>query len=79
METYIFKTTTSMLDRGKNLAIIVYRVINNIPKMVGRKEINTNSYKGNEAVAYQIISDKIGYKMNKTGYNLVKKVKLFSI
>ncbi len=74
MKTYIFRIEKSSSARGYNRTIYVYRVKNNQPIFVGYNEkINTASYKGDRAIASQIISDNEGLKMDNGGYNLLSK------
>lgn len=68
MKTYIYKVIHSSFVRGYNRTIIVYRIKGNTPVHVGMNDtISTASYKGDYAVACQIISDIEGYSMSKGG------------
>lgn len=81
MKTFIFKAINNSSVRGFNREIIVYRLKNNQPSFVGcNDEINTASYKGDHAVAAQIIADNTSHKMDARGYDLVsKQIKIISI
>lgn len=72
MKTYIYKAEDKGA-RGYNRTITVYRMKNNQPELVGYNDkIDTAGYKGDRAVACNIISDKTGAKMA-DGYNLLSK------
>ena len=74
MKTYIYKATSSSDQRGYNRTITCYRVINNQPMYIGYNDkINTASYKGDYAIACQLISKVDHCKMEKDGYGLQSK------
>lgn len=74
MQTFIYTAENKLFIHGYNKRIIVYRIKNNTPEYIGIDDrINTASWKGEVAVASKIISDNLGYKMDKTGCRLVRK------
>ena len=74
MKTFIFKVEHSSTVRGYNRTIKVYHVKNNQPIWIGYDDkINTAGYKGDYAVACQVIADECGHKMDKRGYTLESK------
>ena len=81
MKTYIFKVIQSSPLRGYNREIIVYRIKNNQPLFIGSdNKVNTASYKGDYAIACNVLKAVEGYKMTKCGYYLqTNKVKLLEI
>ena len=81
MKTYIFTQEHNSTKRGYNRTVKVWRVKNNQPIFVGYDdEINTASYKGDRAIASEIVSINDGHKMDKRGYNLESKnIKLIEI
>ena len=81
MKTYFLTVEHNSNKRGYNRTVSVYRVKNNQPLFVGYdEEINTASYKGDHAIACQIISKEDGHKMDQHGYNLQSKnIKVLSI
>ena len=70
MKTYIFVRDGSD-KRGYNVNIRVYRMMNNVPKLIGDSDWNTASWPGEHAAAVRIISDVDGHKTD--GYRFVKK------
>lgn len=81
MRTYIYKAIDSSDKRGYNRTIIVYRVINNKPEYLGiNDEIHTAGYKGDRAVAAEIIHEKTGAKWADNGYTLLSKnIQIFEV
>ena len=81
MKTYIYKAIDSSVERGYNRTIEVYRVKNNKPEFVGyTAKISTASYKGDYAVACDIINTWDGLKFATGGYKLQSKnVQLFEV
>ncbi len=74
MKTFIYIVTNSSPVRGYNRSIRVYQMVKNNPVRIGDDErINTAAYKGDYAVACQIIADNTNLKMNATGYGLESK------
>ena len=80
MKTYIFVAEKISSKRGCNRTVKVWRIKNNQPIFVGYDEdINTASYRGDRAIANQIISDCDGHKM-RDSYNLLSdKIKVIEI
>lgn len=79
MKTYIYKVESHSDKRGCNRFICVYRIKENMPSLVGEAHVNTAAYKGDCAVACNIISDVDGLKMA-DGYRLAdKSVRLINI
>lgn len=80
MKTYIFTQVNTSQKRGYNRTVKVWRMKNNKPIFVGYDdEINTASYRGDRAIANQIISDNDGHKM-KNPYDLLSdKIKVIEI
>lgn len=71
MRSFIYKTIDSSSKRGYNMTITVYEIKNNIPVFIGDDEkISTASYKGEKAVACQIISSNTDLEMDSSGYRL---------
>jgi len=67
MITYVY-----YVDRaypGAYIGIQVWRIRRNVPEYLGHKKVDTRSYKGNAAVAAQIISEKDHHLMS-NGYKL---------
>ena len=81
MKTYIFKVTTNSTVRGYNRTVDVYRVKNNRPVFIGyNAEISTASYKGDYAIACQIVHDRTGAKLKPGGYDLLSKnIQIFQV
>lgn len=74
MKTYMYTVKNSSLKRGYNREISVYRIKNNQPIYIGTNdEINTASYKGDYAIACELISKYDKTKMSKDGYSLESK------
>ena len=74
MKTYLMTTEHSSQKRGYNRTVNVYRIKNNQPIFIGSDdEINTGSYKGDYAIACEIISKADGHKMTADGYALASK------
>jgi len=74
MKTYFFTTENHSDRRGYNRTVKVYRVKNNQPIWIGYDdEISTASYKGDYAIACEIINQVDGHKMTKCGYHLESK------
>ena len=80
MKTYYFTALHHSDKRGYNRTVQVWRIKNNKPFYVGYDdEISTASYRGDIAIASQIISDNDGHKM-KNGYELLSKnIKLYEL
>ena len=70
MKTYIYVRDGSD-KRGYNVNIRVYRMVNNVPKLIGNSDWHTASWPGERGAAVRIISDADGYKSD--GYNFVRK------
>ena len=71
MKTYIYTVKNSSSKRGYNREISVYRIKNNQPVYVGTDdEISTAGYKGDYAIACELISKHDKAKMSKDGYSL---------
>lgn len=81
MKTYIYKAINSSVERGYNRTIEVYRIKNNKPEYVGyTAKISTASYKGDYAVACDIINTWDKLKLEQGGYKLASKsVQLFEV
>ena len=87
MKTFVYTVRDSSRMRGYNRTIRVFRVKHNKPEFIGREEaISTASYKGDYAIACQIVSDNLGHKMSDghgsigRGYSLVSKnIRLFEV
>ncbi|AHK11327.1 hypothetical protein S14_218 [Shewanella sp. phage 1/4] len=81
MKTYLYTVDYDSSARGYNRTIVVYRIKNNQPLFVGsNNEINTASYKGDYAIACELISANDSHKMDNTGYRLQSKnIKILSI
>jgi len=70
MRTFIYIATDSSPLRGYNRSIRVYELINNKPEYLGCDEkIRTASYRGDKAVACQIVADAYGVIMAPGGYD----------
>lgn len=70
MKTYIYMRDRSD-ERGFNVNIRVYRIINNVPIFVGNADWNTASWPGERGAVVRIISKADGYKSD--GYTFVRK------
>lgn len=80
MKTYIFTQVNTSPKRGYNRTVKVWRIKNNRPAFVGYDdEINTASYRGDRAIANQIISDNDGHKMRNPYDLLSDKIKVIEI
>lgn len=74
METYIFIAVSKSYVKRYNRTITLWRVKNNKPERIGEdNRIHTASYKGDHAVACQVIADNTNHKMAKCGYILASK------
>ncbi|AGG58304.1 hypothetical protein VPDG_00143 [Vibrio phage henriette 12B8] len=74
MKTYLYTVDKSSFKRGFNRTVCVYRIKNNQPLYIGcDDEINTAAYKGDLAIASNIINRVDGHKMDASGYELVSK------
>lgn len=72
MKTYIYKPIDSSTKRGYNRTIEVFRVKNNVPIYLGYdNKIDTASYKGDKAVAKELIAELEGYTFE--GYDFKAK------
>lgn len=81
MKTYIFTVKQTSPKRGYNRTIDVYRVEDNQPLHIGYNDkISTSSYKGDYAIACDIISDFDKLEMTDCGYYLKdKNIKVIEI
>lgn len=80
MKTYIFAVEKQSSKRGYNRTVKVWRIKNNQPIFVGYdEEIDTASYRGDRAIANQIISDNEGHKMKDPYKLLSDKIKVIEI
>lgn len=81
MKNYIYLVQHSSKQKGFNRTVIVYQLKNNKPCYIGTNDrISTAAYKGDYAIACEIISNVDGHKMDKTGYELLSKsIKLWSV
>jgi hypothetical protein len=75
MKRFYFKAENYSPKRGYNLQVVVYAVSrkDGHPLFLGRAHANTASYKGDHALASQIVAECCGYKMKPGGYELVRK------
>ncbi len=73
MMTYFYKHTKST-KRGFNRQIQVFeQETDKSFSLVGCEDINTGSYKGDYAVACEVLHNKKGYRLSKDGYFLARK------
>ena len=74
MKTYIYKIQHFSLKRGYNRTVTVYRMKNNQPMFVGVDEhIDTASFKGDYAIACEIIAKNDSHQLTHCGYYLKSK------
>jgi hypothetical protein len=78
---FIYTVSNHSVKRGYNKTIVVYRMVDNEPFLVGMDDkISTASYKGDKAVANAIIAEKYPEEYTMTdGYYIDQPVKLFQI
>lgn len=71
---FLFVIKTNFLEKGYNRRIVVYATTSTKerPIEVGENQVNTGSYRGDEASAKEVIKEAFGYKMT-DDYNLDNK------
>ena len=81
MSNYIVVARQFSPQRGSNRTVTVWRIENNEPVYVGHNDrINTSSYKGDHAIACEVISEVDGHEMTADGYHLLDKdIKVISV
>lgn len=80
MKTFLFKIEPSSSIRGYNRTVSVYRIMRNQPVFIGYNDkISTASYRGDYAVAFQIIADNTRHKMAGSYALADKNIRLLEI
>lgn len=70
---YFAKRLNNSKVYGYNASIKVYRIVKNRFELVGEEPFNTSAHVGDHTAAAQILSEKYGYKIDKTCYKLARK------
>lgn len=75
MKRFYFKVEKHSPKRGYNLQVVVFGISRKDahPLYLGRAHANTASYKGDHALAAQIVAKCCGYKMKPGDYELARK------
>ena len=64
MANYFYTTHSKSSKRGCNRNVTVWQNVDNKPQLVGDKDVNSNSYKGDLTTAKLIISEEDEHKMS---------------